>query len=197
MYSNNDIVRFFKLFAANTAAYGKTVLTGNIVDGKAESSSSLVKEELSPAVISQHLSGKISIGAAPLCQDGLCRFGALDIDSYDYNLLDVVNAIYDFNMPLFPCWSKSKKLHLYIFFQEGATPDQVKEILSQYRDIFFCDKKTEIFPKQMSLTSTNKFYSWINLPYFDANDESNHRKLATKEGLELSLPKALDYAERG
>ncbi len=195
MFSNTDILRFYKLFTANTLAYGKTIVSGEIVDGKAKSTSSLVKEELTPAVIAQHLNGTISIGAAPLCQDGLCYFGALDIDNYDYNLIDIVYAIHDFNMPLFPCWSKSKKLHLYIFFQDGATPEQVKEILSEYRDIFFCDKKTEIFPKQMSLKSTNTFYSWINLPYFNANDESNWRKLILPNGVENSLSNALDFAE--
>ena len=195
MYSSNDVLRFFNLFKGNTLAYGKTVVTGKVIDGKAESSSSLVHSELTPAVVSQHLKGEISIGVAPLCQDGLCRFGALDIDSYDYDLSHIVRAIYDLDMPLFPCWSKSKKLHLYIFFEGGAYPEDVKEILSQYRDMFFCGKKTEIFPKQMNLKATNTFYSWINLPYFDANNEENHRKLVHKDGVVTDLMAALDEAE--
>lgn len=195
MYSSNDVLRFFNIFQGNTLAYGKTVLTGEIKDGKAESSSSLVHSELTPAVMAQHLKGDISIGVAPLCQDGLCRFGALDIDSYDYDLNHIVRAIYDLDMPLFPCWSKSKKLHLYIFFEGGAYPDDVKDILSQYRDMFFCGKKTEIFPKQMNLKSTNTFYSWINLPYFDANNENNHRKLVHKDGTVTDIMAALDEAE--
>lgn len=195
MYSSNDVLRFFNLFKGNTLAYGKTVLTGEFKDGKAESSSSLVHSELSPAVMAQHLKGEMSIGVAPLCQDGLCRFGALDIDSYDYNLNHIVRAIYDLDMPLFPCWSKSKKLHLYIFFEGGAYPEDVKDILSQYRDMFFCGKKTEIFPKQMNLKATNTFYSWINLPYFNANDEENYRKLVHKDGVVTDLMAALDEAE--
>ena len=195
MYSSNDVLRFFNIFKGNTLAYGKTVLTGEIKDGKAESSSSLVHSELTPAVMAQHLKGDISIGVAPLCQDGMCRFGALDIDSYDYDLNHIVRAIYDLDMPLFPCWSKSKKLHLYIFFEGGAYPEDVKDILSQYRDMFFCGKKTEIFPKQMNLKATNTFYSWINLPYFDANNENNHRKLVHKDGVVTDLMAALDEAE--
>jgi len=195
MYSSNDVLRFFNLFQGNTLAYGKTVLTGEMKDGKAVSSSSLVHSELTPAVMAQHLKGEISIGVAPLCQDGLCRFGALDIDSYDYSLDNIVRAIYDLDIPLFPCWSKSKKLHLYIFFEGGAYPEDVKDILSQYRDMFFCGKKTEIFPKQMNLKATNTFYSWINLPYFNANDAENHRKLVHKNGVVTDLMAALNEAE--
>lgn len=181
-YANNDILSFFNLFSGNTEAHGVTEV-GEIVDGKAKSKSRLVYEPLSPSVIQRHLEGYESIGVAPIRSDGTCYFGAIDIDDYKYNLNDVVAAIEDFNMPLCPCYSKSKKLHIYVFFEDPTPAEDVQNLLKWYAKAFACDKKVEIFPKQAKASSTNTFYSWINLPYFDANNEQNHRKMVSKSGL--------------
>ena len=188
-YTNNDIISFSTLFSGNTDAHGVTEV-GEIVDGKAKSRSRLVYEPVTPAVIQRHLDGYHSIGIAPIQNDGTCNFGAIDIDDYKYDLQDVIAAIYDFDMPICPCFSKSKKLHIYIFFAEPTPADQVQEILKWYARAFACDKKVEIFPKQAKAHSTQTFYSWINLPYFEANNPNNHRKMVTKEGL-LSLEDAI------
>ena len=188
-YSNNDILTFYELFQGNTQAYGVTEV-GEIVEGKAQASSKLVYGEVTPAIIQRHLSGQTSIGIAPIRQDDTCRFGAIDIDDYKYNLQDVIDAIEDFHLPIVPCYSKSKKLHLYILFSQDTDAKDVQEICSWYARAFACNKKVEIFPKQKNTSSVNKFYSWINLPYFDANNKDNHRKMVTKEGL-LELSDAL------
>ena len=189
-YTNNDIILFSTYFSGNTEAHGVTEV-GEIVNGKAEAKSRLVYESVTPAVIQRHLEGKSSIGIAPIQSDGTCYFGAIDIDDYKYNLNDVIAAIEDFGMPLCPCYSKSKKLHIYIFFEDATPAEQVQELLQWYARAFACDKKVEIFPKQNKVSSTNTFYSWINLPYFDANDMNNHRKLVTKQGV-LPLSEALE-----
>lgn len=181
-YTNNDILTFSTLFSGNTDAYGVTEV-GEIVNGKAKSNSKLIHRELTPAVIQRHLEGSCSIGVAPIRSDGTCNFGAIDIDDYKYNLDDVVAAIEDFNMPLCPCYSKSKKLHLYIFFEGATNAEDVIDILKWYARAFACDKKVEIFPKQSKVHSTQTFYSWINLPYFEAENTENHRKLVSKNGV--------------
>lgn len=190
-YTNNDLITFSTLFNGNDSAYGVTEV-GEIVNGKAEAKSRLQYGQTSPAVFERHLNGQQSIGIAPIKDDGTCYFGALDIDDYKYNLNDVIAAIYDFNMPLCPCYSKSKKLHIYIFFEDPTPANKVQEILQWYRKAFACNPKTEVFPKQAKASDSNKFYSWINLPYFNADDPDNHRKLVTKEGL-APLPDAMDY----
>lgn len=188
-YSSNDILTYFDLFQGNQNAYGVTEV-GDIVNGKAVSQSRLVYDQLTPVVIQRHLDGIQSIGVSPLQETGNCNFGAIDIDDYAYDLQDIVAAIEDFNMPLCPCYSKSKKLHLYMFFEDATPAEDVQKLLRWYATAFACSKKVEIFPKQKSTSSSNKFYSWINLPYFDANNETNHRKFVTKNGL-LSLTDAL------
>ena len=193
MYSSNDILDFYTLFKGNESAYGVTKV-GDMVNGKAEAQSFLKHEEITPAVIQRHLQGEESIGIAPIKSSGTCSFGAIDIDNYKYDLLDIVKAIEDFNLPLVPCWSKSKKLHLYIFFEDEAPADEVIKLLQWYVRAFALDKKTEVFPKQSKTNSTNTFYSWINIPYFNAEDESNHRKIVKGDGtLITSLPEALSY----
>lgn len=192
-YTNNDILFFSNLFKGNSLAYGVTEV-GDIINGKASSKSRLIYEQVTPSVVQRHLEGKISIGIAPLQQDGTCYFGAIDIDDYKYDINDIVKAIYDFDMPLCPCYSKSKKLHLYIFFSEPVPADKVQELLKWYANAFACDKKVEIFPKQAKVSKDNKFYSWINLPYFDANNEQNHRKLVNKENT-ICLSDALEYMQ--
>ena len=85
-YSNNDILAFSELFKGNTNAYGVTEV-GEIVDGKAQSKSTLIYGEVTPAVINRHLSGSLSIGLSPMQEDGTCFFGAIDIDDYKYDYI--------------------------------------------------------------------------------------------------------------
>ena len=190
-YSALDASEFLRYFKSNPEAYGVTT-TGEMVDGKMKSESSLVYGSVTSSILIRHLNGENGIGLSPVLPNGNCNWGAIDIDNYSYNLDDIVKAIYDFNMPLVPCWSKSHKLHIYIFFEDETPLETCIELLSWYRDAFACGKKTEIFPKQRKVSEQNKFYSWINLPYFDADNEANWRKVVGRNGELYSLPDALE-----
>lgn len=190
-YSNLDITTFYSLFKGNQTAYGITKLEGISATGKYEGKSKAVYDTPTPAIISKHLSGEVSIGLAPIKEDGTCNFAAIDIDNYKYNLLDIVRAIYDFNLPLNPCYSKSKKLHLYIFFSEDVPAVDVQELLREYLALFALPKTTEIFPKQGKTSVDYSFYSWINLPYYQADNESNTRKMIRRDGSLYSLSEAV------
>lgn len=196
VYSPTDITTFFDLFKGNEDAYGVTKV-GEIVNGKAEANSRLIHKPLTPACIQRHFNGEESIGIAPIKSTGCCSFGAIDIDNYDYSLLDVINAIEDFNIPLVPCWSKSKKLHLYIFFEDEAPAEKVIKLLQWYANAFSCGKRVEIFPKQAKVSPNNTFYSWINIPYFDLKDDNNHRRIVCKNGkLIKDIESAIDYIQK-
>lgn len=183
---------FSRLFSGNNLAYGCTEV-GEIVDGKAEAKCRLIYESYIP--YSEHIEGNKSIGIAPLTQDGMCRFGALDIDNYDYDLMDIVRAIYEYNLPIIPCWSKSKKLHIYVFFDVEIAADEMISLLEAYRELFACGKRTEIFPKQSKITASTKFPSWINIPYFDAANPDNHRKMVKADGTLASLDTFIKKAQ--
>ena len=180
MYSQQDLLTFQSLMKGATDFYGTTIV-GEIRDGKAESTSTCIHEPPSPVLFSRHLDGKLSIGISPLKADSTVEFGAIDIDDYDGDLLSIVRAIYDFDMPICPCYSKSKKLHLYFFFTLGTDAKDAVEVMRWYARAFACSKKVEIFPKQLERSVNNKAYSWINMPYFDASSD-NHRKMVLRNG---------------
>lgn len=202
MYSQQDLLAFQALMKGASDFYGTTVV-GEIKDGKAQSSSTCVHETPSPSLFSRHLAGQISIGISPLKADDTLEFGAIDIDDYNSDLMTVVRAIWDLDMPICPCFSKSKKLHLYFFFTMGTKAADAIEVMRWYARAFACNKKVEIFPKQTERSLRNKAYSWINIPYFNANDESNHRKLVKADGsfgdvgefIERALAAKWDIAE--
>lgn len=194
-YSVTAIVRFKNLFSGNESGYGTTVIKGMNDKGKVEAKCLTVKEPLQPTVLQKHLDGVQSIGISPIKEDGTCRFAAIDIDDYKFDLLNIVRAVYDFNLPLFPCWSKSKHLHLYMFFAEDVPASDVQVLAKRYLSLFCLPSNTEIFPKQNMITERTGFPSWINLPYFHAADKENCRKLVYADGqLCYSLDDALDYA---
>ena len=186
MYSQQDILAFSSLMVGAKEFYGTTVV-GEIKDGKAQSTSTCVHEPPTPITYSRHLAGTQSMGISPLKADNTIEFGAIDIDNYQGDLMAIVRAIWDYDMPICPCFSKSKKLHLYFFFDMQTSARDAVDIMRWYAKAFACDKKVEIFPKQLERSIQNKAYSWINLPYFDAGNDECHRKMVKKDGTLCSL----------
>jgi len=121
-----------------------------------------------------HLSGKKSIGIQPCDDDGMARFGAIDIDSKDYKdfsvkkYLDIIK-IYD--LPLIPVKSKSGGLHLYLFLKKPVKALIIKKFLESLLFTLKLPLRTEIYPKQTELgkDSEGKFIdgNFINLPYYN------------------------------
>jgi hypothetical protein len=192
MLSQNDILSFASLFTGAKEFYGLTTV-GEIVNGKAESTSQTVHEMPTPSIFSRHLQGQLSIGISPLKGDDTVQFGAIDIDDYKGNIMNIVRAIYKYDLPICPCFSKSKKLHLYFFFAVGTLAKDAVDLMRWYASAFRCNKNVEIFPKQLQRSMKNKAYSWINLPYFDA-DSDNHRKMVDEFGKPVSIDMFIERA---
>ena len=125
----------------------------------------------------QHLDGTKSIGIQPCNDDGLARFGAIDIDPKVYKNLDIkkyLDIIQEKELPLIPIKSKSGGLHLYVFTKNFIKAKIIKDFLEEVLFLFKLPINTEIFPKQTKLgddTDGNKLNgNFINLPYFGKND---------------------------
>ena len=125
----------------------------------------------------QHLDGIKSIGIQPCNDDGLARFGAIDIDPKIYKNLDVkyyLHIIQEKELPLIPIKSKSGGLHLYVFTKEFVKAKAIKDFLEQVLFLFKLPITTEIFPKQTKLgnnTDGDKLNgNFINLPYFNKTE---------------------------
>lgn len=194
MYTANDETAFITFFSGNDGAYGVTEVTGKIDEnGKAESRSHLEYGKLTPSIVKRHLEGSISIGVAPLRNDGTCLFGAIDIDDYEGDLSNVIHAIYRYSLPICPFYSKSHHLHLYLFTATPTPAEDLVKLLRWYAMALDCPKKVEIFPKQTRVTAENKFYSWINLPYYNEKDMDNCRKMVANDLSLLSLGEAIPH----
>lgn len=137
------------------------------------------------------------LGVIPIMQDGLCWFGALDIDDSGIDHKALAQKVHDLNLPLVVCRSKSGGAHLYIFFSEPVDAALVQQKLTEW-----CvalghaknpdDRKTEIFPKQKRLKAKEKG-SWINLPYYKEGDTA--RPAINRDGTTLPLELFLTVAE--
>lgn len=195
MWSQNEALDFARLFSGAIEFYGSTKI-GELDESKqkVEGISQTVHQEPVPTTYIKHISGEESIGISPLKADNSIRFGAIDIDDYKGDLMKIVKAIYHYDLPICPCWSKSRKLHLYFFFEIGTQAEDAVDIMRQYANDFGLSKKVEIFPKQTVRKATHKAYSWINLPYFNAGDDTNHRKMVKENGELASLREFIERA---
>ena len=146
----------------------------------------------------QHLNGTKSIGIQPCNDDGLARFGAIDIDPKVYKNLDVkyyLDIIQEKELPLIPARSKSGGLHLYVFTKELVKAKIIKDFLEEVLFLFKLPINTEIFPKQTKLgnnTDGDKINgNFINLPYFNKNE----RVALSPNGEEMSVELFLNCIE--
>jgi hypothetical protein len=146
----------------------------------------------------QHLNGTKSIGIQPCDDDGLARFGAIDIDPKVYKNLDIkfyLDTIQQKQLPLIPIKSKSGGLHLYVFTKESVKAKVIKDFLEQVLFLFKLPITTEIFPKQTKLgtnTDDQKVNgNFINLPYFNKTE----RVALDPSGQEIKLDLFLKVVE--
>jgi hypothetical protein len=118
-----------------------------------------------------HLDGTLKKGVVlpPIRKsDNKCIWGAIDVDGTvykdDYFKQELIEAISRLNLPLIPCFSKSKGLHLYIFFKEWTDAQKVIDILHTFLPKLNLPPDTECFPKQSKL-GPNDTGNGIMLPY--------------------------------
>jgi hypothetical protein len=154
--------------------------------GKAES----VTTPITLEEVEQHLSGVKRIGFAPLHENGMVSFAAIDIDQYEgLDLVALAKKTRRLMLPLIICVTKSGGAHGYIFFAIPKAAGMVRERLSDWSAVLYPKGKVEIFPKQSKLSAgTVAMGNWINVPYFGDSTyalDENGEKLNLEGFLEL------------
>ena len=147
--------------------------------------------ELTPATeedYRKHLIGDVGLGIVPVNEEGLCYFGAIDIDIDTIDHKDLYARVSARKLPLHVCRSKSGGAHLYVFFEKPHPASSVQSLLKKWAGLLGFPSKTEIFPKQTKSTKAN-IGNWINLPYFNASNTvrysfDNRGSLEVEEFLE-------------
>lgn len=190
--SVSTVSNFYSFFKGNRSFKGVTELVGNPKEGEKQQVKCYTdKTELTMVDIQLHIDGNKSIGVSPIDEQGMVHFSVLDIDKY-VNINKYVDAIYSYGIPLVPFYSKSGGLHLYVFYSEPTKPDDAKNVMNVLRTVLGLPANTEIFPKQRTKDASS-YGSWINLPYFDAYDPENKRKLVDESHHLLPIDEALEY----
>ena len=152
-----------------------------------------VKKEFSlglePCLVG-HLDGSLNKGVVlpPIRKpDNKCKWAAIDVDGEVYNneqiKIQLLQKIEKLNLPLIACFSKSKGLHLYIFFEDWTEAGTVRDILHTFLDKLGLPENTECFPKQTELSEADTG-NGIMLPYMNGigNDwikSFNEKKIFT------------------
>lgn len=149
-------------------------LTGAEKDenGKVKPKVMTVGGPLTPELAWDHVSGKRSVGVAPVKADSTCSWGVLDIDWPDMPEDDVMLVRERIRTRAAAFRSKSRGLHVYIFVDEPIPARQMHDYLVTLRKRLpkACfDKKArrevEVFPKatQTVVTPDNEPTA-VNLP---------------------------------
>lgn len=118
-----------------------------------------------------HLNGTLNKGVVlpPIRKsDNKCKWGAIDVDGEVYKdeklKKELLSRSRKLNLPLVPCFSKSKGLHLYIKFTDWTDAQKVIDVLHTLLFKLNLPQNTECFPKQAKVLDTG---NGIMLPFMN------------------------------
>lgn len=187
--------RLLAAFEGSKQAYGETTVGRIGRKGKAEAKSFVRRGQMTAEMVQGHIDGKQGVGAIPITDQNVCRFGALDIDEYDLDHAALQKKIRKLKLPLFHCRTKSGGAHLFLFLDDWMPASAVREYLTEM-SIALGFSGCEIFPKQDEILSERgDLGNFINMPYFKA--EETTRYCFDEKASALDLEEFLDRVDKG
>lgn len=189
-----QVSKFRSLFQGMEEAYGYYNVTPGRPGEKLLGERDTKRAPVTTALWEMHLKGEQGLGIIPIMKDNHCWWGCIDIDKYDTDHKLVVKKIQQNKLPLVVCRSKSGGAHVFIFFKE---PVPAKEVQAKLRAVAASlgYGGCEIFPKQTQVfTDKGDLGSWLNLPYFDA--ENTMRYAFDDKAQTLSLDDFFKYVAK-
>jgi hypothetical protein len=161
-------------------------------------------QELNEA-IQGHLEGSQRKGVVlpPINKDNKCKWGAVDIDGNIYKddkeKINIIKKINQLDLPIMPCFSKSKGLHLYVFFTDWVDASLTRKILKTLLHKLNLPQDTEIFPKQDKINGKGigngimlPFMSGVGNDYIYAVDNGKFKTGSLEAFIELQQDMTLD-----
>jgi hypothetical protein len=160
------LMELFEGFASVHGTHGEPKKQPDSLKWEIKSTASTIKRPVTPEMWMAHLAGKRPLGIIPVREDSMCRWGSIDYDVYDADLVKLIKRVNDLKLPLVPCRSKSGGLHLFCFttdFVPAATMQNVLKDVAARLGI----AGSEIFPKQTQiLVERGDLGSWMVMPYY-------------------------------
>jgi hypothetical protein len=181
---------YIEYFTGLQRSYGVCKIDDGYVDqetGKKKWKHEWAKIPVTNEDYQDHIKGIKSIGIQPCTDEGMARFGAIDVDKYPIDRKFYLDIIQDKELPIIPILSKSGGLHLYVFTTRLVKAKDIRDFLEELLFVFKLPQGTEIFPKQTQLRSSDGTFSngnFINLPY-----NGDDRKALDVDGTTMSFDK--------
>jgi len=186
--------RLLLAFEGSKAAYGETTVGRIGRGGKAEAKSFVRRGQMTEDLVQAHIDGRQGVGSIPITAENTCRFGALDIDSYNLDLKALNKKVRDAKLPLLLCRSKSGGAHLFLFLDDWYPAALVREYLTEI-SIALGFSGCEIFPKQDAiLAERGDLGNFINMPYHNA--DTTTRYCLDENGDAMMLEEFLEAVEK-
>lgn len=135
----------------------------------------------------RHLDGDRPLGVSPLREDGMCRWGVVDLDGKDVpggyaaiDHADIWARCQREGLPLVVCRSKSGGAHILLFCSEWVEQSAMNAALANCAARLRLSAKIDKFPPAEGKGN------WLNMPYFggDATDRYGVKKGGMAMGLE-------------
>lgn len=188
-----DPARLAALFRGLDRAYGVYELLARKGSGKkVPGNARTVRGSVTPELWTRHLKGEQGLGIVPITDEGTCWFGAIDVDRYDIDIVNVEQQCAVLGLPLLPTRTKSGGVHLYCFAKEPVSAQLLRDKLEEWA-VAMGYGGAEVFPKQSKLASERDTGNWINMPYFDALTGKTERYGIFK-GTQLTLAQFCERA---
>lgn len=189
-----------KLFEGHSSAHGTHGVPERDGDNPKwgiKGTARTLREPVTEKLWVEHLAGRVPLGVICIREDSRCRWGAIDVDEYSEDLIDIIHRVDQRKLPLVPCRSKSGGLHLFLFLDRF---EPASEVQSKLRDLAASLGLTgsEIFPKQTRvLSERGDVGNWIVMPYYGDTFGGKLREQVgvKKTGAEMTVEEFLEIAE--
>ena len=160
--------KFKNIFEGLKIAYGQYQKGERSENGKQQGKAFIVRKNVSDDLWENHLQGKgPALGIIPIREDNACRWGCIDIDSYNLNHSGLIQSIRHLNFPLIVCRSKSGGAHVFLFTKEFISAALMQNTLKKIAKVLGYEG-SEIFPKQTEiLVERGDTGNFLNLPYYN------------------------------
>jgi hypothetical protein len=191
------MMELFEGFASVHGTHGEPTRKPDSLKWEIKSTASTVKKPVTLDLWERHLAGKYPLGVISVREDSMCRWGSIDFDVYDADMIRLIKKVVELKLPLVPCRSKSGGLHLFCFtktFVPAATMQGTLRDLSARLGI----SGSEIFPKQTQiLTERGDLGSWMVMPYFGGTFGGKLKEQSglKKNGNDMTLPEFIKAIE--
>lgn len=184
----------FDLYKGLHRAHGKNhILNQKDPKGKTSSKNHTVHELYTIDLWNSHLKGTEGLGVIPITDDATCNWGAIDIDIYPLDLVELEEKVKSFNIPAVVLRTKSGGAHITTYFKTMQSCKDVRNRMAELSFVLGLGER-EIYPKQVRLANNNDVGNWLNMPYFNALKGKTER-YAVINGQEATLDQFLAFAE--